>query len=532
MKRKDFVLRVGTATILSFLFPPLTSCRTTSKYKGKPVTDIPFDFPDLQSPNFKNQNFNIRDYGAEPGGKKLNTEAFKKAIEACHKAGGGKVVVPAGEWLTGPIHFKSNVNLHVSEGAVIKFSQVFSDYLPVVYMQRGGFFCYNYSPFIYGKDLVDVAVTGSGTLDGQGQAWWPWKNKQPGMVRLFEMGKKGVPIEERVFGTVEDGVRPPFIQFINSKNIYLQGITVKDGPSWNVHPVFCENVIIRGISVSAHGPNNDGIDPDGCKNVLIEDCFIDVGDDNICLKSGRDEEAWRIGRPCENVVIRRCKTKAGHGGFVVGSEMSAGVKNVLVEDCDFSGTGIGLRFKSRVGRGGTVENIWARNIKMQNIHDDAIIFDLTYNGEPIEKAMNYNSRQGGLLVHAPTFKNIHLQNINCTGAKSAIKLAGLPRGENLKNITFKDVFIQSQTGISCKDVSGIAFNTVQVNQQKGPAFKITNSQDIRLANIDGAGDDKPFLELNGTLTSGIQIDLKEMQRKKHQIILNDGLELAEVTRPL
>ena len=331
----------------------------------------------------------------------------------------------------------------------------------MVLIQRGGFFCYNYSPPVYARNSENIAITGTGVLNGQGQAWWPWKKRQPGMVQLFQMGKAGVPIEERVFGTEEAGVRPPFIQFLECKNILLQGVTVIDGPSWNVHPVFCENMIIREIKVIARGPNNDGIDPDGCKNVLIEDCYVDTGDDCICLKSGRDEEAWKIGRPCENIVIRRCTTKAGNGGFVIGSEMSAGVKNILVEDCHFDGTSRGLRFKTRVGRGGVVENVWIRNITMENIKSEAIVFDLNYDGEPIERDMNYKEGHTGL-VNAPTLRNFNIENVTCTNARIAIRLAGLP-GNYLSELFFKDISINSRIGLISSDVHDMVLDNVSIS---------------------------------------------------------------------
>lgn len=422
---------------------------------------IPFDFPDLNPPVFQNKVFDIRDYGAKANDSTFrNTEAIYKAVVACNTADGGTVLVPNGIWYTGPIHLKSNVNLHLDAGAELRFSKKYDDYLPVVLIQRGGFFCYNYSPLVYAKDCQNIAITGSGILNGQGQVWWPWKDRQPGMVKLFQMGKAGVPIEERVFGTEKDGVRPPFIHFIECKDVFLEGVTFKDGPSWNIHPVFCENVIIRKVKVSAHGPNNDGIDPDGCKNVLIEDCDIDVGDDNICLKSGRDEEAWKIGRPCENVVVRRCTTKAGHGGFVIGSEMSADVRNVLVEDCIFSGTDRGLRFKSRPGRRGIVENIWARNITMDNIRNVAIDFVMNYDGEPIEKVMQYQKEVSGI-KDPPIFRNFHIENISCNNAKSAINLIGLP-GDYLKGIYFQDVTINSKEGFRSMFVNDLFFQNVKI----------------------------------------------------------------------
>lgn len=415
----------------------------------------PFDLPKFDIPIFPQRTFDIKDYGAVEGGSQAATLAFKEAVNACHEAGGGRVIVPEGKWLSGPIHLKSNVNLHVEKGAEILFSEEFDDYLPVVLIQRGGFFCYNYSPPIYAYQVENIALTGEGTLNGQGKTWWPWKQKQPGMVRLFEMGKSGVPITDRVFGTESDGVRPPFIQFIESKNILIEGVTIKDGPSWNLHPVFCENLIIRGITIQSRGPNNDGIDIDGCKNVLIENAVLDVGDDAICLKSGRDEEAWEIGRPTENVIVRNCEVKSGHGGFVIGSEMSAGISNVLVYDCHFTGTARGIRMKSRLGRGGVVENIHIHDITMDSIKNEAIIMSLRYDGEPIERDMDYQQLAGS---HPPTFRNIYMENISCTSAGKALVLEGLPGGEYLRDISFKNIEIYSSDEGRIEDAH-------QINQQ-------------------------------------------------------------------
>ncbi len=273
---------------------------------------------ELKAPVFKPDTFNILDFGARSGDLKKNNSAFQKAITACAENGGGVVLVPTGIWHSGPIHFKSKVNLHLAEGAEISFSKEFADYLPVVLIQRGGYYCYNYSPPVYAKDCKNIAITGKGILNGNGQVWWPWKKNQPGMLELFKMGKARVPVEERVFGTPEQGVRPPFVQFIRCENVLVEGVTLLNGPSWNLHPVQSKNLIIRGITIEAHGPNNDGIDPDGCENVLIENCSLDVGDDNIALKSGRDEEAWEIGSTCRNVIVRNCISLRGHGGFVIG----------------------------------------------------------------------------------------------------------------------------------------------------------------------------------------------------------------------
>jgi polygalacturonase len=345
---------------------------------GRAAAELPFEMTLPVAPVFAPRVFDIRKEGAVAGGAAMCTQAIAAAVEVCAKAGGGRVLVPAGVWLTGPIHLKSNVELHVAEGAELRFSQRFEDYLPPVYMQRAGVRCYGYSPLVYARGCTNVAVTGRGTLNGQGEVWWPWKKKQPGMGRLLKAGAAGVPVEQRVFASEADGVRPPFVQFIECRNVLLEGFTLNNGPSWNIHPVYCENLIVRGVSVVTHGPNNDGIDPDSCRNVLIEECLLDTGDDCICLKAGRDEDAWAVGKPCENVVVRHCRTKRGHGGVVFGSEMSAGIRNVLVHDCEFDGTDIGLRFKSLPGRGGYVENIWCRDIRMDRIRNAAVHMTFRY----------------------------------------------------------------------------------------------------------------------------------------------------------
>lgn len=417
----------------------------------------------LTAPSFPNKIFDISDFGAVLDDSSFNNaKIINKTIELCHKEGGGKVLVPTGIWYTGAIHLRSNVNLHLQKNAELRFSTNYKDFLPVVLMQRGGYLCYNYSPFIYAYKANNIALTGRGVLNGQGWKRWPWKQKQPGMKELFKMGKKGIPIKERVFGTEKDGVRPPFVQFLECKNILIEDVTLRDGPSWNVHPVFCENLLLKNVSVISHGPNNDGFDIDGCKNVLIDHCFADVGDDNFCLKSGRDEEAWRIGRICENVVIKDCIAESGHGGFTIGSEMSAGVKNVLVKDCKFIGTNNGVRMKSRIGRGGRVENIEIRKIIMKKIRDKAIVINLRYNGEPIERSMNYEKFNKKRIKYFPIFKNISFKDILCRESDVAIDIRGLP-DNSLSNLKFRDIKINSEHGMKIELTGLIDFNNVEIH---------------------------------------------------------------------
>jgi len=316
-----------------------------------PSNTIKIDPP--QAPQIPDHTLSITEHGAVEGGKTLNTEAIAAAIEAAHAAGGERVVVPAGVWLTAPIHFKDRIELHLEEGAELRFSQNPEDYLPVVFMQRGGAWCYTYSPFIYGRNCSDVAVTGSGTLNGQGESWWPWKKKQPGMVRLRQMVADRTPLDQRVFGTVEDEVRPSFLQVLQCNRVLIEGVKFIDSPSWTLHPVQCNDLTIRGVTVKnpPHAPNTDGIDPDACCRVLIEHCHVDTGDDGICLKSGWNEDGWEAGIPCEDVLIRHYTVLSAHGGFVIGSDVSGGVRKVHAHDCVFEGTDIGVRIKTKPGRG-------------------------------------------------------------------------------------------------------------------------------------------------------------------------------------
>ncbi len=453
---------------------------------------------ELRGPVFPADTFRIDEFGAIPHSVSENTQAFSDAISACSNTGGGVVFVPPGLWETGPILLKTNVNLHVAEGATLIFSGEFEDYLPVVLIQRGGYFCYNYSPPLYGNEIENVAITGKGTIDGNGAVWWPWKKNQSGMVELFQMGKAGVPIEERVFGVPEKGVRPPFVQFMRSENILIDGPKFTNGPSWMIHPVLCKNVIIRNIMIQSHGPNNDGIDPDMCENVLIENCEIDAGDDNIAIKSGRDEEAWRIGKPSKNIIIRNCRSLSGHGGFVIGSEMSAGVMNVLVENCHFSTTDRGIRIKTKVGRGGIVENILIRNITMEKIKNEAILINMKYDSEPIERAMDYKSTAREL----PFVRGITIENLTCESAKKAISLIGL--GEHtLEHVKIDNTEITAENGVLIEGSHGIEIRRLALNVDKQVRVEIFDSSDVDIS-IKNQDWDPKYLSQDGSSNVSIK----------------------------
>ncbi len=439
--------------------------------ESAPIAAIhaPFPMPALERPRFPDRRLDIRDFGAVAGGATLNSAALNSAVEAAAARGGGTVLVPAGRWLTGPITLKSNVNLHLSEGAVLLFSQEFEHYLPPVFTRWEGMEVYNYSPLVYARDCENVAITGPGKLDGQGQAWWPWKASQKAAAaKLYELVAAGVPAEQRVFG-VEGGLRPSFIQTVGCKNVLIEGVTIENGPMWTIHPVYSENVIVRDVTVLTEGPNNDGCNPDSSRNVLIEDSFFSTGDDCVVIKSGLNEDGWRVNRPSENIVVRRLRGERGHGGVVIGSEMSGGVRNVWVTDSEFSGTDRGLRIKSMRGRGGVVENVYYEDVKHQDIRLMVLEMTTFYGSSTLEP----------LTQTPPLIRGVHVKNVSARGAERALDVVGLPELP-IQDLSFENVAIASVQGARCVDCQGVRFEHVAIEPAQGPAFRLENARSIEL----------------------------------------------------
>lgn len=423
-----------------------------------------------KAPLFPARDFNIVDFGAVGDGKTMNTLAIKKAIAACHAAGGGRVVIPQGRFLTGPIHLLSNINLHLVKNATLAFSTNPDDYLPAVFTRWEGMEHMGYSPLIYAYRQKNLAITGEGTLDGQGdrQTWWPWKGgrwndgknwtvegvptQDEARDKLMRDMENNVPVEQRIYA---DGayLRPPFVQPYECENIHIQGITIVAAPFWLLNPVLCTNVLIQGVTLESLGPNSDGCDPESCKNVVIEDCFFNTGDDCIAIKSGRNEDGRRIGVPSENIVIRNCKMRNGHGGVVIGSEMSGGVRNVFVENCEMSSPHLlrGLRIKTNSVRGGIVEHFYARDVEIGETQT-AIVIDFQY-------------EEGDSGKHTPIVRNLDFRNIHCKKAGKVFQVRGYTRSpitnfslinsrfdqvegigvlEELDNFVAKDVFIKGE----------------------------------------------------------------------------------------
>jgi polygalacturonase len=335
----------------------------------------PFEMPAIKAPDFSNcTKILITSFGAVQGNKEKTTTAIAKAIEKANKLGGGIVVIPEGEWLTGKVHFKSNVNLHLDKGAVLLFSENPADYLPAVHSTWEGMECYNYSPLIYAYECKNIAITGEGEIKAKMDVWEKWFARpdahMQSIKRLYNLAWDRTPVKDRQMVNDTAHLRPQFIQFNRCQNILMEGVTITNSPFWTIHPYLCVNVVIRKLKVYAHGHNNDGVDPEMSQNVLIENCVFDQGDDAIAIKSGRNPEGWRLKTPSKNIVIRNCTVKNGHQLVAVGSELSGGIENVFVNNCtvvDGAKLSHLLFIKTNERMGGYVRNIYATNIKAGKI---------------------------------------------------------------------------------------------------------------------------------------------------------------------
>lgn len=409
-------------------------------------------------PTFPAHDFPVTDFGAAGDGKTDCHDAFARAIQACAKAGGGRVVVPTGMFFCdGPIHLASNVNLHVNQGATIKFGMDPARYLPVVLTRFEGTLLYGYSPRIYARGATNIAITGKGTIDGNGLATRTYMAGKPGggSGSLRKMGADGVPVEKRIFGEGK-WLRPSMIQPLDCANVLIEDVTILDSTFWVVHPVFCRNLTVRGIHVESLNSNNDGVDPDSCTDVLIENCFLHTGDDSIAIKSGRDRDGRTVGRPSQNIVIRNVELGSRHGGICVGSEMSGGARNIFIENCRITSVDAGLYFKGNLDRGGLVEHVRARNVTAKTVRSGLVRFQTDY------KETNKNRLP-------PTFRDFVLENLLCGQSSCAINIEGLP-GAPIRDVTIRRVKV-AKAGTPCNIVEArnIFFERVEVNGQTLPS---------------------------------------------------------------
>lgn len=495
----------------------LCACQSTSteQHNDTYIEDLyealPFDMPVVQRPSFPDYQVDIRDFGAKADGETLNTEAINNAIKAVSEKGGGKVVIPEGLWLTGPVVLQNNVNLHVEKNALVLFSGD-ADLYPLVRTSFEGLDMLRCQSPISAMNAENIAITGYGVLDGSGDSWRPvkrnkmtdgqWKSllKSGGVVD--ESGKVWYPNEGALKASILTGskekreisdsewegmkrwLRPVLLSIVKSKRVLLEGVTFRNSPSWCLHPLSCEDLTLNGVKVFNpwYSQNGDALDVELCKNVVVTNSLFDAGDDAICIKSGKDADGRRRGEPCENVLVKNNTVLHGHGGFVVGSEMSGGVRNVYVADCTFIGTDVGLRFKSTRGRGGVVENVYVDNINMINIPGDALIADLYYAvkdapGAPVP----------AVTEETPSFKNIHISNISCKGAGRAMFLNGLPEMP-IENFSVRNMRItDAQKGAFINKVAGVTLENIEIETADNTYLQVENTTNIT---IDGKEYDK------------------------------------------
>ena len=415
---------------------------------------VPGILSQINPPVFPDRDFNIIDFGAIGDGETICTEAFQQAISACSDSGGGRVIVPEGEFLTGAIHLKSNVNLYLTKNAMIKFSQDPEDFLPVVYTRFEGTECYNYSPPVYAFEQENIAITGQGSLDGQGDYdhWWNWTSLDDADIsNLRQQAEDGVSVEERIYGNGHY-LRPNMIQPYRCTNVLFDSVNILNGPMWHIHPVLCENVTVSNVSVNGHGPNNDGCNPESCTDVLIKNCFFNTGDDCIAIKSGRNADGRRVNVPTENVVIQNCTMNDGHGGVVIGSEMSGSVRNVFAEDCYMDSPNLdrALRIKTNSMRGGIVENVYLRNITVGQVADAVF-------------RVNFYYGEGDVGDFTPVVHNVEIRNLTCEQSNYALRLQGYPRSP-VSNIRLVNCEIENASASNyISNVQNLGLNQVTIN---------------------------------------------------------------------
>jgi polygalacturonase len=516
-----------SVTLISGNYKTITDKEIKTYYK-----DLPFQMEVVKTPKFKKNSVKITDFGAIGDGITLNTKAFENAINAIAAKGGGIVIVPEGIWLTGPIELKSNINLHTEINALILFTTDFSQY-PIIDAAFEGLNTKRCQSPISARNAENIAITGLGVIDGSGQAWRPVK-KEKVTERQFkaliasggvlsddkkvwypsEASLKGqnmcadqnVPVGPKTDAdwlAIRDFLRPVMVNFVNCKNILLDGVTFQNSPAWNLHPLMSENIILNKVKVRNpwYSQNGDGIDLESCKNTLIVNSSFDVGDDAICMKSGKNEEGRKRNIPTANVIVDNCVVYHGHGGFVVGSEMSGSIRNIKVSNCTFMGTDVGLRFKSNRGRGGIVENIYIQNINMTDIPTDPLLFDLFYGGKsPAEEDYVENNDNStnipAVTEETPAFRNIFISNVNSKNSNRAMFFNGLPEMK-VQNVHIENSVFTSTLGAVIQQTSGVIMKNVKIDRVKGEIVELQNVDNAVFENVTDRNGVKHSIKQDG-----------------------------------
>jgi len=515
---------------------------------------LPFSLKEILLPLIGPHSVSLSDFGGKGDGHTDNTEAFRRAIQSCADSGGGKVLVPRGIWLTGPIELKSNIDLHLETGALIRFSGRFEDYRLLARRYEGKASIRCISP-LYGENLENIAITGEGIIDGSGQSWRPvkkfkmtsnqWKDLLASGGALTADGNNWYPSPEAMLGGelvrkldaeksdpqayagAREHLRPVMVGMVHCRRVLLDGPTFQNSPAWNIHPLFCDDVTIRNITVRNpwYSQNGDGLDLESCRRVIVDHCSFDVGDDAICIKSGKDEEGRKIGRPAELILIQNCTVYHGHGGFTIGSEMSGGARNILIRNCIFMGTDMGLRFKSLRGRGGIVENIYIEDIRMTDIPTDAIGFNMFYsNNDPSSESVSdaIDSIPIPVTEKTPRFRKIRLKNIVCQGAKRAVALQGLPEMP-IQDIELENIDITADRGFVAMDARNIRLSEIKIRPKQGPVFLLRNTSDTVIAKTEIVSPVDIALQVEGKNSRQIRLLQTDLSRAKRPIALGEGV---------
>jgi len=528
---------------------------------GKPLkayfSNLPFPMPELTEPQFPEYTVSITEYGAIGDGMTLNTQAIQNAISACAQRGGGKVIVPPGTWLTGPIQLQSNVNLHLERGALVQFSPNIQEY-PLIPGLDGKSDQYIITPPISAYKANHIAITGEGILEGAGEVWryvkkidmtepqwkalvfsggivtpdgeqwWPSKEAMEGKKTLEELKKTKGKLSREDYEKTKEYLRPNMVLLEACHTVLLDGPTFTNSPRFHILLSQCENVIVRNVKVLSpeYGQNTDGIDLRSCRNVLVANCTVNVGDDGICLKPAHIGSHQTPGPSCQNIVIADCYVYSAHGGFVIGSETYGGVKNIDVQNCIFLGTDVGLRFKSNRDRGGLVENVFIENIQMRNIKTDAILFDMDYQGNAPEVEMKKDltiRKEAPLTNRTPRLREFYIKNIICNGAQRAIVLNGLPEMP-IQNIFFENVYIASKQGMMLADGKNIELNHCRIVPQTGPVCHVIESKNIRFQGGEYPKDLDVFLKVTGEKSENVHLISVDFSHAKKPIELGENVK--------
>ena len=414
---------------------------------------VPFEMP--TGAKIPDREVSIAQFGAAEGGLVKNTAAIQAAIEALSSQGGGRVTIPAGKWLTGPIRLKSCIELHVQEGAEVIFSIDKEDYLPAVFTLYEGIRCFTYSAQIYAANCHDIAVTGKGTFNGRGYVWWYMSVYRDGTHDMYQAGEEDRPVSQRVYDTEEQGIRPGLLHFVDCTNVTIEDATFTFSPFWTVHPAWCENIIIRNIRVVnpyVHAPNTDGCNLEGCKRGLVDGVYADTGDDAVCLKSGRDHDGRTVNRPCEDIVVRHVVANRSHGGITIGSETSGGIRNVYVSDCEFIQNAIGIWVKTSHERGNVIENLEFHNIKVGHVYQYAVNITMGY---------YVDDNVEGEIQTMPKVRRILIDGLTCEQAKNGIQIDGV-KGYPIREIALKNIECRSENNFSIRYLEELSMENVSL----------------------------------------------------------------------